>query len=488
VRAGAPGARGGGGLSYVPIPVALLAVGHPIPVNVWSDTGQLLLRKGQSVVSEQHRDKLHAFNACSTSADAHAWQRAYERMVHEWLRDGVDLMTIARAPMPSEIREADYIVGAQLTGGWLDLQEVLRGILYQGGLAISPLERLDGIARKAASLLEQDTDDSLFSLFQALADDKLGYCATHALLCGVVCTLTATKLGLDAPQRRSLLDAALIMNIGMARDQDSLARQTTPPTDWQRELIRDHAQYSAEILQNLGLDDPDTLDLVRWHHQPDSPDALPRNPLARRILATADAFVAKMAARKTRSPLSALGAAKSIYVGAEGHGHWLLPAGQLCAIGQWRCRSGGAARCQGEPAVGGQRARQQQHAHQPLPGARSRGRRRRDCCASELRDRAGGDQPRQGAPRARAHSRQSLVRPEPHAVLGRCQSLSPSNHTTLSKPSPAAAARPAAGIGANLNRPCSHGTYTASRVSDSATPQTTHSVGLGVPTERHRGR
>lgn len=305
-------------MSYVPIPVALLAVGQPIPVNVWSDTGQLLLRKGQSVVSEQHRDKLHAFNACSTSADAHAWQRAYERMVHEWLRDGVDLMTIAQAPMPSEIREADYIVGAQLTGGWLDLQEVLRGILYQGGLAISPLERLDGIARKAVSLLEQDTDDSLFSLFQALADDTLGYCATHALLCGTVCTLTATKLGLGAPQRRSLLDAALTMNIGMARDQDSLARQTTPPTDWQRTLIRDHAQHSTEILQALGLDDPDTLDLVRWHHQPDAPDALPRNPLARRILATADAFVAKMAARKTRSPLSALGAAKSIYVGAEG--------------------------------------------------------------------------------------------------------------------------------------------------------------------------
>jgi HD-GYP domain-containing protein (c-di-GMP phosphodiesterase class II) len=318
VRFGTPGARGGDRLNYVPIPVALLAVGHPIPVNVWSDTGQLLLRKGQSVVSEQHRDKLHAFNACSTSADAHAWQRAYERMVHEWLRDGVDLMTIAKAPMPSEIRESDYVVGAQLSGGWLDLQEVLRGILYQGGLAISPLERLDGIARKAISLLDKDTDDSLFCLFQALADDNLGYCATHALLCGVVCTLTATKLGQDAPQRRSLLDAALTMNIGMARDQDSLARQTTPPTDWQRSLIQTHPERSAEMLQSLGVDDPDTLDLVRWHHQPEAPEALPRNALARRILATADAFVAKMAARKTRSPLSALGAAKSIYVGAEG--------------------------------------------------------------------------------------------------------------------------------------------------------------------------
>jgi hypothetical protein len=239
-------------------------------------------------------------------------------MVHEWLRDGVDLMTIAQAPMPSEIRESDYIVGAQLSGGWLDVQEVLRGILYQGGVAISPLERLDGLSRKAVSLLEQDADDSLFCLFQALGDDNLGYCATHALLCGVVCTLTGTKLGLDVLQRRSLMDAALTMNIGMARDQDSLARQTTPPTDWQRELIQAHPERSVEMLRGLGVDDTDTLDLVRWHHGPLAPEALSRNQLARRVLSTADAFVAKMAARKTRVPLSGLGAAKSIYVGAEG--------------------------------------------------------------------------------------------------------------------------------------------------------------------------
>ena len=302
----------------MPIPVALLAVGRPIPVNIWSEAGQLLLRKGQPVLSEQHRDKLHAFNASATPDDALAWQRAYERMVHEMLRDGVDLMTIAQAGMPSEIRVADYVVGAQLSGGWLDLQEVLRGILYQGGLAINPLGRLDGIARKLLKLLEEDADDSLFCLFQALADDSLGYCATHALLCGVVSALTAQKLGLDPHARRCLVDAALTMNIAMARDQDSLARQTAPLTEWQRTLIREHPERSAAILQAFGMDDPDTLDLVRWHHAPDTTGALPRNLRSRKILSTADAFVAKMAARKTRSPLSPLGAAKSIYVGAEG--------------------------------------------------------------------------------------------------------------------------------------------------------------------------
>ena len=301
---------------YVPIPVALLAVGRTVPVNIWSDSGQLLLRKGQAVASEQHRDKLHAFNASATPSDAEAWQRAYERMVHQMLRDGVDVLTIAQAGMPGEIREADYVVGAQLSGGWLDLQEVLRGILYQGGLATNPLGRLSGIARKLQSLLEADADDSLFCLFQALADESLGYSATHALLCGAICTLTAQKLGLDAGQCRTLLDAALTMNIGMARDQDSLARQGPPPSDWQRDLIREHPEISVDILVRYGVDDPDQLDLVRWHHAPLAPEALPHNHLARRILCTADTFVAKMAARRTRAPLSALGAAKSIYVGA----------------------------------------------------------------------------------------------------------------------------------------------------------------------------
>lgn len=305
-------------MKYVPIPVALLAVGKPLPVDVWSAGGQLLLRKGQPVVSEEHRAKLHAHNACSTPADAHAWQRAYERMVHTLLSEGVDVQDIGRAPMPSEIRDSDYVVGQALQGGWLDLQEVLRGILYQGGLAINPLERLFGIEKAAQQLLWADTDDSLFSLFQALADSAQGYCATHALLCAVVCELTAQKLALPVAQRAALFRAALVMNMGMARDQDSLARQQSAPTNWQRALIQEHPQRSADILQGIGMTDPELLDIVRWHHEPESAQALPEMAMARRILAMADSFVAKMASRRTRASLSPVRAVKSMVMGAEG--------------------------------------------------------------------------------------------------------------------------------------------------------------------------
>ena len=305
-------------MKYVPIPIAMLQVGQPLPVDVVSDAGQLLLRKGQPILSEQHREKLHGFNASTRPEDAMAWQRAYERMVHSMLREGIDTDVIARAPMPSEIKELDYQVGQELRGSWADLLEVLRGILYQGGLAINPVTRLASIEKKALALLREDPDDSLFRLFQALTDDSLGYCATHALLCLAVCELTCEKLAVPEFDREPLRHGALTMNIGMARDQDSMTRQGTDLTDWQRKLVHDHGQLGADLLMTLGVDDADHLDIVRWHHHPEAPEGLPRNLASRRLLALADSFVARTAARKTRASQSVVKAVKSKVMGADG--------------------------------------------------------------------------------------------------------------------------------------------------------------------------
>jgi HD-GYP domain-containing protein (c-di-GMP phosphodiesterase class II) len=305
-------------MKYVPIPVALLEVGKPLPVDVLSDTGQLLLRRGQPILSEQHRDKLHGFHASTSASDGLAWQHAYERMVHELLLSGRDAAEVAKASMPGEIRESDYVVGKQLNGGWLDLQAVLRGVLYQGGLAINPLPRLKGLEEKALELLHADVDAGLFELFQALTDNTLGYCATHALLCAVVCELTGAKLGLSALQRKPLIAAALTMNIGMAREQDSMARQNAPINAAQRTLVTDHPQLGEHILRGLGVDDALQLDLVRWHHDPDNTAALPDNQTARRLLNLADVFVARTAARRTRAAQSPVSAVKNMVFGAGG--------------------------------------------------------------------------------------------------------------------------------------------------------------------------
>ena len=208
------------------------------------------------------------------------------------------------------------VPGNKVLGGWLELQEILRVLLYQGEAAVSPLQRLEDIEIKALALLNNDPDESLFVLFQALADESLGYCATHALLSAVVCELIAEKLGVADSARRVLFRSALTMNVGMAQVQDRLARQSSAPVEAQRKLIRDHPQKSLEILQNFGVADADQLDIVRWHHALDESCGMASNSMSRRILRTADCFVAKMAPRKTRLAMSPLGAVNSIFLGA----------------------------------------------------------------------------------------------------------------------------------------------------------------------------
>ena len=303
---------------YLPLPLNRIETLRTLPVDVWDAKGNLLLRKGQCIQSEQHRVVLEAHQACALEADYKAWVRAYDRLIYAMLRDGVSIAQIANATMPAVILEVDYTVGHDIAGGWLDIQVVLNSVLHPGEVAKNPLEKLDGIQRRVSQLLELDADESLFCLFQALADRPLGYCATHALLCAAVCELTARKLGIDEIVRPVLLRAALTMNIGMAKEQDLLARQRTPPDPQQRQLIQEHALRSADILRSFGIVNEDLLDIVQWHHAPDTAQALARNLACRRLLHLVDVQVAKMSARSTRAGLSALGAAKASIMGAEG--------------------------------------------------------------------------------------------------------------------------------------------------------------------------
>lgn len=306
-------------MHYVPLPLALLELGRPLPVDVWAPDGRLLMRRGTLVMSEQHKEMLRAHHAGMTPIDAQAWQKSFDRKIRRLMREGADMDQIASARMPTEILDADYLSEQTLRGGWLDLQAVLQGLLYQAEGAIAALQRLQGLESKALALLQADPDDGLFVLFQALADDSYGYSPTHALLCALVCELSARKLELPEQERRALFSAALVMNIGMARIQDSLVHQDSALIEAQRVLIQEHPQKSVAILQSFGLEDEDLLDLVRWHHEEDEALGLARNLELRRILHTADAYVAKMAARKTRPALSPLRAAKSTAIDAEGH-------------------------------------------------------------------------------------------------------------------------------------------------------------------------
>ena len=304
---------------YVSLPIERIETGKPLPIDVFDPRGNLLLRRGQVIRDEQHRELLTAHTASATEPDYKAWVRSYDRQVYDMLRDGISLQQIAKATMPSTILAIDFAVGHDITGGWLDMQAVLHGMLYQGKAAKNPIARIDAIHKRAVKLIAKDADDALFSLFQALADPQLGYCATHGLLAAVLCELTANKLEAPDIVLPVLFKAALSMNIGMAREQDTLTRQNVKPDAPQQQLIKDHARISADILRGFGVVNEDLLDIVRLHHDMDEAQGLARNLECRRILHAADVFIARMSARANRIGLSAMGATKSGYVTAVGH-------------------------------------------------------------------------------------------------------------------------------------------------------------------------
>jgi len=306
-------------MQYVPVPYDLLEIGRTIPVDLWDRHGKLLLRRGHCLESEQHREMLVAHEAAMTEGDALAWTRGYERTLHQMLRDGSSTDEISRLTMPGEIPDSDFLEPQDDSSvGCLVLRDRLQGILYQPQSGTGVIGQLERLRHRCLELLTREPDRCLFVLFQALADPGLGYCATHALLSAVVCDLTAAKVGISGLQRRSLFRAALLMNIAMARAQDNLALQNGMPSDAQRTLIRDHPQLGADTLHGMGLDDEDALDIVRWHHEPESRSARADLLQPRLVLRVVDMFVAKMAARKTRLAMSPLGAARSMVLKASG--------------------------------------------------------------------------------------------------------------------------------------------------------------------------
>jgi hypothetical protein len=297
-------------MRYVPLPLEQVHLGRPLPVDVRTPDGRLLMGRGQTLKSEAHREALAAHQASMSDTDAVAWQRALDRGIRQMLAQGLTAEFVAGAQVPIDIMDADYIEVSPIDGGWLDLQEILRGLLYQGAQAVTPLPRLQGIEQKALTLLKKDPDDGLLVLFQTLPDLGLGYCATHALLSGVVGVLTADKLGLPQQSCEVLMRSALVMNIGMARPQDGLARQLKAPSEAQRDIISAHAPLSADILRGFGVQDPELLGMVHWHHEPEAAAGQLHQHYSLRLLNLADTLVAKLAPRVSRDAMSTLGAVK----------------------------------------------------------------------------------------------------------------------------------------------------------------------------------
>ncbi|MDR3368673.1 phosphodiesterase [Rhodoferax sp.] len=211
-----------------------------------------------------------------------------------------------------------------LLGLWSDLESGLAVVLTHPDSVQEFAQRIHQYDRWLQDLLKQDTDVSLYLLFQLATKSPVGYSASHALVCGVLCDLIASDFSLPRTQRDSLVRAALTMNVAMTVLQDEMATQRGRPTREQQIAIKEHPEKAVQILESKGITDALWLDVVRNHHAEDvSHEALIMLPEPRRlahILLVVDRYAAMISPRESREGQSAADSASKLIQGQTGHG------------------------------------------------------------------------------------------------------------------------------------------------------------------------
>lgn len=163
-------------------------------------------------------------------------------------------------------------------------------------------------------------------LFQILRHDQArlqAYGVSHSLHCAAATCLTGKRMGWSEHERRTLVGAAMSMNLSMIELQGRLAVQPVPLTADQRSAIHEHPRRSAEMLRESGIEDPLWLAAVEQHHERVDGAGYPtgRTDVAEfaQALHYVDVFTAKLSARSSRAPLPPNRAAREIFTSSSGH-------------------------------------------------------------------------------------------------------------------------------------------------------------------------
>lgn len=300
---------------YIAVSLAGIEVNRPMPADIWNARGVLLLRKGEKLETLERQQLLSRHQPSIREADRRDWLLA-GHTVHQ------TAWQVARQVKDDAVRSmSDY---------WLDLHAQL-SVLQQQNLQVRDfLPRFNTLRHKALGLMDRHPDESLFVLVQMLYNTQLAYSTSNALAAAAVCHVVGPTAGLPPEQESSLFNAALTMNMGMARLQNQLAVQKVGPDAHQRETINNHPHASAHMLEQLGVTDRLWLDLVKDHHEHARGGGYPTGRAvqhtAQQLLQLADRFVARISPRKTRRGQSVRAAARAQFLEMQSQSN---PLGQL---------------------------------------------------------------------------------------------------------------------------------------------------------------
>lgn len=266
-------------------------LGEPLPWGVRDAQGQLLLARGHVI------------------ADAGQLETLLERGAF------VDIEEVRAA---AKRAEAEAKRPLNLFALWervlWQLDRVLRGI----DEAEPPFAaRMDELVQHVVALTDRDADIAIYLTVRQDPKRLTIYALAHAVHCALVARLMGRRLGWPEDKTRTLMKAALTMNIATLDLQGRLAAQGVPPTPAQLEQIRAHPAQGEQMLRTAGVDDTLWLDAIAQHHEKPDGSGYPNGSRDIGELAVAlrhvDVFMAKMAPRAMRASLSIQMAARQLF-------------------------------------------------------------------------------------------------------------------------------------------------------------------------------
>lgn len=292
----------------------LLKVGEALPFHVLDPAERRLLAQGHVVVSDTQLEMLVARGA---------WVDAEQALALRQQRQAAT----AAAPPAAQRTLTLFDRWEQMV--W-ELDQVLRRVL-----AGQPSEaELQALADRLLARVRRHEDGALFIMVRPPEWRFALYALQHALHTATVLVVLSRQMGWSPAEVRTLVLAALTMNVSTLELQALMAQQPDPPTTRQRALIRAHPEESVRLLRQAGVRDDGWLQTVQDHHERPDGSGYPLglsaiSPWAH-ALRVADVFTAKISPRANRQSMPIQSAAKQLFQEEKGGP---LAAGLIKALG-----------------------------------------------------------------------------------------------------------------------------------------------------------
>lgn len=305
-------------MNLVSISIDTIPLGKPLPFALRSSKGVLLAQKGYVIRDRQDLETLvgRGTELCFDSKESADSHRAYLDEIQGMLLSEKSLGQIASVQMSKRAAPIEVNLGKRDgLANWHNMQLLATQVL-RSPRAFGFLERFNELLDEMAEQCLRVPDATLLALIQMSGREPQMYSATHGMLVACVCMVVArSPLGWSEEKIRQVASAAFSMNCAMTELQDLLAVQPGALTAAQIVEVETHASRSADLLQEIGVDDPVWIEAVRQHHQRlpgPLKDKTEAQQLAR-MLQRADIFAARLAPRASRAPMPVTAAMQLCY-------------------------------------------------------------------------------------------------------------------------------------------------------------------------------